>query len=157
MVADLQESQGKRIFLRKGNEPVFVCMWINMLMLYEIYVFATGAEEFPGEEEPDPNVFQDNAEYEAAMKDHNSLVDKLTKGIRICKAWVVEILLKSPGYLDKAQRIINSVPEWQIRQIHQFVYCGFIAKTPKQVEKARKAFEECFQGFKELVANLLLV
>ena len=55
--------------------------------------------------------------------------------------------------MDKAQRIINSVPEWQIRQIHQFVYCGFIAKTPKQVEKARKAFEECFHGFKELVAN----
>jgi hypothetical protein len=33
------------------------------------------------------------------------------------------------------------------------MYCGFIAKTPKQVEKARKAFEECFQGFKELIAN----
>ena len=147
------ESRDKNFVLRKGNEPIFVCMWINMLMLYEIYVFATGAEEFPGEEEPDANDFNDNAEYEVAMKEHNALIEKLTKGIRICKAWVVEILLKSPGYLDKAQRIINGVPEWQIRQIHQFVYCGFIAKTPKQVEKARKAFEECFQGFKELVAN----
>ena len=147
------EGREKNFTLRKGNEPVFVCMWINMLMLYEIYVFATGAEEFPGEEEPDPNDFNDNADYEVAMKEHNALIDKLTKGIRTCKAWVVEILLKSPGYLDKAQRIIKSVPEWQIRQIHQFVYCGFIAKTPKQVEKARKAFEECFQGFKELVAN----
>ena len=143
------ESRVKNFILRNDNEPVFVCMWINMLMLYEIYVFATGAEEFPGEEEPDPNDFQDIAEYEVAMMEHNSLINKLTKGIRICKAWVVEILLKLPGYLDKAQRIINSVPEWQIRQIHQFVYCGFIAKTPMQVEKARKAFEECFQGFKE--------
>ena len=80
------ESREKNFILRKGNEPVFVCMWIIMLMLYEIYVFATGAEEFPGEEEPDPNNFQDNAKYEAAMKDHNSLVEKLTKGIRICKA-----------------------------------------------------------------------
>ena len=88
------------------------------------------------------------------MKEHNQLIEKLTKGIRICKAWVVEILLKSPGYLDKAQRIINAAPEWQIRKIYQFVYCGFIAKTPKQVEKARKAFEECFQGIKELVANI---
>ena len=122
-------------------------------MLYEIYVFATGAEDFPGEEEPDPNDYQEKAEYEVAMKEHNALIEKLTKGIRMCKAWVVEILLKSPGYLDKAQRIINSTPEWQIHQIHQFVYCGFIAKTPKQVEKARKVFEECFQGFKELVAN----
>ena len=59
--------------LRKGNEPIFVCMWINMLMLYEIYVFATGAEEFPGEEEPDPNDFNDNAEYEVAMKEYNAL------------------------------------------------------------------------------------
>ena len=135
------ESREKNFTLRKGNEPIFVCMWINMLMLYEIYVFATGAEEFPGEEEPDPNDFNDNAEYEVAMKEHNALIDKLTNGIRTCKAWVVEILLKSPGYLDKAQRIINSVPEWQIRQMHQFVFCGFIAKTPKQVEKASKTFE----------------
>jgi hypothetical protein len=82
-----------------------------------------------------------------------SLIEKLSKGIRVCKAWVLEILLKSPGYLDKAQRIINATPEWTVRQIHQFVYCGFIAKTPKQVEKARKTFDECFQGFKELVAN----
>jgi hypothetical protein len=124
-----------------------------MLMLYEIYVFATGAENFRGEEEPEPNDYQDNAEYKVAMKEHNALIEKLTKGIRVCKAWVVEILLKSPGYSDKAQRIIKATPEWTIRQIHQFVYCGFIAKTPKQVEKARKAFEECFQGFKELVAN----
>jgi hypothetical protein len=36
---------------------------------------------------------------------------------------------------------------------HQIVYCGFIAKTPKQVEKPRKAFEECYQRIKELVAN----
>ena len=92
------ESRDKNFVLRKGNEPIFVCMWINMLMLYEIYVFATGAEEFPGEEEPDPNDYNDNAEYEVAMKEHNSLIEKLTKGIRTCKAWVVEILLKSPGY-----------------------------------------------------------
>ena len=45
-----------------------------MLMLYEIYVFATGAEEFPGEEEPDLNDFNDNADYEVAMKEHNSLL-----------------------------------------------------------------------------------
>ena len=42
-------------------------MWINMLMLYEIYVFATGPEEFPGENKPDSNDFQDNAEYENAL------------------------------------------------------------------------------------------
>jgi hypothetical protein len=65
----------------------------------------------------------------------------------------VEILLKSPGFLDKAQRIINATPEWTIRQIHQIFYHGFISENPKQVEKARKAFEECFQGLKELVAN----
>ena len=53
-------------------------------------------------------------------------------------------VIEVTGALDKAQRIINATPEWTIRQIHQFVYCGFIAKTPKQVEKARKAFEECF-------------
>ena len=147
------ETRDKNFILKPGNEPVFVCMWINMLMLYEIYVFANGAENFPGEEEPDPNDYNDNEEYERDMKDHNQLIEKLTKGIRICKAWVVEILLKSPGYLDKAQRIINAVPEWTIWQIHQFVYCGFIAKTPKQVEKARKAFEECFQGRREFVAN----
>ena len=87
------ESREKNFVLRKGNESIFVCMWINMLMLYEIYVFATGAEEFPGEEEPDPNDFNDNAEYEAAMKEHNSLIEKLNKGIRTCKAWVVEVLL----------------------------------------------------------------
>ena len=57
------ESKNKKFVLRKGNEPIFVRMWINMLMLYEIYVFANGAEEFPGEEESDPNDFNDNAEY----------------------------------------------------------------------------------------------
>jgi hypothetical protein len=128
-------------------------MWINMLMPYEIYVFAHGEENFPGVEEPDPNDFQDNAKYEIAIKDHNQSVEKLTKGIRVCKAWVVEILLKSPGFLKKTQRIINATPEWTIRQIHQFFYCEFIAKTPKQGEKARKAFKECFQGLKELDAN----
>jgi hypothetical protein len=65
----------------------------------------------------------------------------------------VEILLKSPGFLDKSQRFIDATPEWTIRQIHQVVYCGSISKTSKQMKKARKAFEECFQGFKELVAN----
>jgi len=125
-----------------------------MLMLYELHAFATGAENvLGGEDEPDPNDFADNADYEVAMKDYNIMIEKLNKGIRVCKAWVVETLLRSPGFLDKAQRIINATPEWTLRQIHQFVYCGFIAKTPKQVEKARKAFEECFQGFKESIAN----
>ena len=148
------EPREKSFILKKGNEPIFVCMWINMLMLYELHAFATGAENvLGGEDEPDPNDFNDNADYEVAMKDYNTMIEKLNKGIRGCKAWVVEILMKSPGFLDKAQRIINATPEWTIRQIHQFVYCGFIAKTPKQVEKARKAFEECFQGFKESIAN----
>ena len=90
--------------LKKGNEPIFVCMWINMIMLYEIHAFATGAENvLGGEDEPDPNDFNDNADYEAAMKEHNSLIEKLNKGICLWKAWVVKILLKSPGYLDKAQ------------------------------------------------------
>jgi hypothetical protein len=109
------ESRDKSFILKKGDEPVFVCMWINMLMLYEVHSFATGEENFPREEEPDPNVLQNNAEYEAAMKEHNSLIERLNKGIRLCKAWVVEILLKSPGFLDKAQRIINATPEWTIR------------------------------------------
>jgi hypothetical protein len=77
-------------------------MWKNMLMLYEIYSFATGADNFRGKEETDLNDFNDNADYEAAMKVYISLIKKLNKGIRLCKAWVVEILLKSPGYLDKA-------------------------------------------------------
>ena len=81
-------------------------------MSYEIHAFVTGAENvLGGEEEPDPNDFADNTDYEAAMKDYTSLVDKLNKGIRLCKAWVVETLLRSPGYLDKAQRIINATPE----------------------------------------------
>ena len=148
------EPREKSFTLKKGNEPIFVCMWINMLMLYELHAFATGAENvLGGEDEPDPNDFNDNADYEVAMKDYNIMIEKLNKGIRVCKAWVVETLLRSPGLLDKAQRIINATPEWTLRQIHQFVYCGFIAKTPKQVEKARKAFEECFQGFKESIAN----
>ena len=139
------EPRVKSFILKKGNEPIFVCMWINMLIIYEIHSFATGAENvLGGEDESDPNDFNDNADYEAAMKDYTSMIEKLNKGIRVCKAWVVEILLKSPGYLDKAQRIINATPEWTIRQIHQFLYCGFIAKTSKQVEKARKAFQECF-------------
>ena len=126
-----------------------------MLMLYEIYVFVNGAENFPGKEGPDPIDYNGNEEYKRDMKDHNQLIEKLTEGIRICKAQVVEILLKSGGYLDKTQRIINAVSEWTIRQIYQFVCCGFIAKTPKQVEKARKAFEECFQGKREFVASFL--
>ena len=82
-----------------------------MLMLYEVYSFATGVDNFFSEEGLDPNNFNDNADYEAAMKDYNSLIEKLNKGIRLCKAWVVEILLKSLGYLDKAQQIINATPE----------------------------------------------
>ena len=148
------EPREKSFTLKKGNEPIFVCMWINMLMLYELHAFATGAENFlGGEDEPDPNDFADDADYEVAMKEYNSMIERLNKGIRLCNAWVVETLLRSLGFLDKAQRFINATPEWTIRQIHQFVYCGFIAKTPKQVEKARKAFEECFQGFKESIAN----
>jgi hypothetical protein len=112
------ESRDKSFILKKGNEPIFVCMWIYMLMLHEFYVCATGAEYFSGKDEPDPTDFQDNAEYETAMKEHNQLTEKLNKGIRVCKAWVIEVLLKSPGYLNKAQRINNAVPEWAIRQIH---------------------------------------
>jgi hypothetical protein len=93
------EPREKSFILKKGNEPIFVCMWINMLMLYEIHAFATGAENvLGGEEEPDPNDFNDNADYEAAMKDYTSLVDKLNKGVCLCKAWVVGTLLRSPGY-----------------------------------------------------------
>ena len=54
------ETRDKNFTLKPGNEPVFVCMWIIMLMMYEIYVFANGAENFPGEEEPDPNDYNDN-------------------------------------------------------------------------------------------------
>jgi hypothetical protein len=148
------EPREKSFTLKKGNEPIFVRMRMNMLMLYELHAFATGAENvLGGEDKPDPNDFIDNADYEVAMKEYNTMIERLNKGRRLCKAWVVETLLKSPGFLDKAQRIINATPEWTIRQIHQFVYCGFIAKTPKQVEKARKAFEECFQGFKKSIAN----
>ena len=69
------EQRDKIFTLKKGNEPVFVCMWFNMLMLYEVYSFATGVDTFPGEEEPNPNDYDDNADYEAAMKEHNSLIE----------------------------------------------------------------------------------
>jgi hypothetical protein len=45
------ESRNKSFILKKGNDPIFVCMWINMLMLYEIHAFATGAENVFGGEE----------------------------------------------------------------------------------------------------------
>ena len=78
------ESRDKGFILKKGNEPIFVCMWINMLMLYEIYAFATGAENVRGgEDEPDPNDFNDNADYEVAMKEYNTMIEKLNKGIRV--------------------------------------------------------------------------
>ena len=60
-------------------------------MLYEIHAFVTGAENvLGGEDEPDPNDFADNADYEAAMKEYNTMIERLNKGIRLCKAWVVD-------------------------------------------------------------------
>jgi hypothetical protein len=74
------EPREKSFTLKKGNEPIFVCMWINMLMLYELHAFATGAENvLGGEDEPDPNDFADNADYEVAMKDYNTMIEKLNK------------------------------------------------------------------------------
>ena len=71
MVADPVENQGIKALL---------CMWINMLMLYEIHAFATGAENvLGGENKPDPNDFNDNADYEVAMKDYNTMIEKLNK------------------------------------------------------------------------------
>jgi hypothetical protein len=80
------EMRDKNFTLKPGNEPVFMCIRINMLMLYEIYVFVNGAENFPGKEGPDPIDYNGNEEYKRDMKDHNQLIEKLTEGIRICKA-----------------------------------------------------------------------
>jgi hypothetical protein len=81
------EQREESFTLKKGNEPIFVCMWINMLMLYEICAFAPGAENvLGGEDEPDPHDFNDNADYKVAMKEYITMIEKLNKGIRVCKA-----------------------------------------------------------------------
>jgi hypothetical protein len=83
------EPRDKSFTLKKGNEPIFVCMWINMLMIYEIHAFATGAENvLGGEDEPNPNGFNDNADYEVAMKEYNIMIEKLNKGtMRFNSPW----------------------------------------------------------------------
>jgi hypothetical protein len=123
-----------------------------MLVSKEVYGFAKGTEEFPGEEEPDPNDFPNNEALEEALKDFTKLVEEKNKAVIYSISWVVESLARSSGYLDKAQRIIDAEPAWTIRQVYQFVHTGFVARTPRQIEKARRDFEETHQGLKEKVS-----
>ena len=84
---------GQRIILKKGQEAKWLLLIINLLTILEIYVFATEAEEFPGEEEPVAGDFQDPAEFERAHTEWNNLVDRLSKNIRTGIGAIVQSLI----------------------------------------------------------------
>ena len=150
--SEFRDIANARLILRQSKEPQWLVLYKNMLVSKEVYGFAKGTEVFPGEEKPDPNDFPNNETLEEALKDYAKLVEKKNKAVIYSISWVVESLARSSGYLDKAQRIIDAEPAWTIRQVYQFVHTGFVARTPRQIEKARRDFEETHQGPKEKVS-----
>jgi hypothetical protein len=143
---------GQRIILKKGQEAKWLLLIINLLTILEIYVFATEAEEFPGEEEPVAGDFQDPAEFERAHTEWNNLVDRLSKNIRTGIGAIVQSLIQS-DYIDQASRILRAVPAWTIVQVWNYINTGFVARTEKQIEQARDNFEKCEQGDKEKIGR----
>jgi hypothetical protein len=150
--SEFRDTANSRPILRQGKEPQWLVLYKNMLVSKEVYGFARGTEVFPGEEEPDPNDYPNAEELEDAQDDYAKLVEEKNKAVIYSISWTVESLARSPGYLDKAQRIIDAEPAWTIRQVYQFVHTGFVARTPRQIEKARRDFEETHQGPKEKVS-----
>jgi Zn/Cd-binding protein ZinT len=139
----------KFAILKKGAENFWIIIMTNMLIMHDVYRFATRDEQFPGEDEPDPNdpeFVNDPDRLEKAQDAFAALVEKLSATVKKCIGYIVESLARSPGYLDKATRIVTSDHEWTIAEVWDFVKTGFVARTRKQIEKARDNYEKCYQA-----------
>jgi hypothetical protein len=139
----------KFAILKKGAENFWIIIIMNMLIMHDVYRFATREEQFPGEDEPDPNdaeFVNDPDRLQRAQDAFAALVEKLSATVKKCIGYIVESLARSPGYLDKATRIVTSDHEWTIAEVWDFVKTGFVARTRKQIEKARDNYEKCYQA-----------
>ena len=100
----------KFAILKKGAENFWIIIMTNMLIMHDVYRFATRDEQFPGEDEPDPNdpeFVNDPDRLEKAQDAFAALVEKLSATVKKCIGYIVESLARSPGYLDKATRIVT--------------------------------------------------
>ena len=139
----------KFAILKKGAENFWIIIIMNMLIMHDVYRFATREEQFPGEDEPDPNdaeFVNDPDRLQRAQDAFAALVEKLSATVKKCIGYIVESLARSPGYLDKATRIVTSDHEWTIAEVWDFVKTGFVARTRKQIETARDNYEKCYQA-----------